>query len=117
MKSTVRAKKWDFVIAVAETLVKLIPNNPQAWIQRSFALHEMKRTQEAFDLLLPAAALFPKQWLIPYNLACYTAQLARLKDSRQWLEKAFAIRNTKAIKLMALEDPDLEPLWTNISQT
>ena len=55
--------------------------------------------------------------LIPYNLACYTAQLARLKDSRQWLEKAFAIRKTRKLKLMALEDPDLQPLWTNLSQT
>lgn len=61
---------WDYVVTVAETLVKLIPKNPLAWFHRSFALHEMKHTQEAFDLLQPAAAMFPDQWLISCNLAC-----------------------------------------------
>src|SRR5262245_539496 len=45
-------KKWDAVLTTAETLVKIAPEQPQGWIHRSFALHEMKRTQEAFDLLL-----------------------------------------------------------------
>ena len=30
---------------------------------------ELKRTQEAFDLLLPAAEKFPKVWTVSYNLA------------------------------------------------
>jgi len=111
-----RAKKWDGLLAVAGTLVKMIPKNPQAWIRRSFALHKLKRTQEAFDLLQPAATLFPDQWLIPYNLACYTAQLSRLKDAHAWLEKAIALGDAKAIKLMALDDPDLKPLWASIPQ-
>jgi len=40
---------------------------------KQLALHELKRTQEAFDLLLPAADKFPAPWTIPYNLACYCA--------------------------------------------
>jgi hypothetical protein len=29
----------------------------------------LKRTQEAFDELLPVAGTFPKVWTIPYNLS------------------------------------------------
>jgi hypothetical protein len=31
-----------------------------------------------------------------------------------WLERAFALDEKKELKLMALDDPDLEPLWKNI---
>src|SRR5665647_1716572 len=33
----------------------------------SFALQELKRTQEAFDLLLPTEEKFPKNWIISYK--------------------------------------------------
>jgi len=38
------AKKWDACLDIAEAIVKLDPNRAEAWINRSFALHEMKRT-------------------------------------------------------------------------
>ena len=111
-----RAKKWDYVLTVAETLVKIAPKEGQGWIQRSFALHEMKRTQEAFDLLLPAAKKFPKLWLVPYNLACYCTQLGRLDECQEWFKKAMTI-DEHSVKGVALDDPDLKPLWDSLSGT
>ena len=110
------AKKWDVVVTIAETLVKIAPAKSRGWVQRSFALHEMHRTQEAHDLLLPAVERFPKLWIIPYNLACYCSQLGKLEDAWNWLEKAFDLGDSKHVKLMALDDKDLEPLWTDIAQ-
>jgi hypothetical protein len=49
--------------------------------------------------------------LIPYNLACYAAQLGDLVAAGDWLAQAFKLGNAKEIKLQALEDPDLAPLW------
>ena len=72
-------------------------------------MHELKRTQEAFDQLLPVAEKFPKVWTIPYNLACYCAQLGRLAESEQWLERAMAMDVITVVRV-ALEDPDLNPL-------
>src|SRR5260370_41444926 len=69
-----KAQRWDACVDLAGAIIKLDPNRPDAWIHRSFALHEMKRTQEAFDQLLPVADRFPEVWTIPYNLACYCAQ-------------------------------------------
>jgi Flp pilus assembly protein TadD len=71
----------------------------------------LKRTQEAFAVLLPVARKFPTEPTIPYNLACYTAQLGDLVAARDWLAQAFRLGNAKEIKVQALEDPDLAPLW------
>ena len=110
------AKKWDYVISISETLVRQLPKLSEAWIHRSFALHELKRTQEAYDLLVPATEKFPKLWVIPYNLACYACQLGNGKESLPWLEKAIDLAGKKEIRAMALDDADLEPLWNQIGE-
>src|SRR6185295_8889928 len=50
-----KEKKWETCVEIAAAVVKLAPDRSDGWIHRSFALHEMKRTQEAFDQLLPVA--------------------------------------------------------------
>jgi predicted Zn-dependent protease len=77
------AKQWAACVDVAEAMVRGAPSNPEAWLHRSYALHELSRTQEAFDQLLPAAKKFKKSWIVPYNLACYCAQLLRLDEARE----------------------------------
>jgi hypothetical protein len=52
----------------------------------------------------------PELWEISYNLACYTCQLGRLDEARQWFHRALTLGDEKAIKLEALDDPDLAPL-------
>ena len=96
--------------------MKLNPNRPDAWVHRSFALHELRRTQEAFDQLLPVADRFPKVWTIPYNLACYCAQLGRLEECKKWFKKAMAI-DAHTVQQAAIDDPDLRPLWDSMKGT
>jgi hypothetical protein len=55
---------------------------------------------------------FPTEHIIPYNLACYTCQLGKLVEARDWLAQALRLGNEKEIKLRALDDPDLAALWT-----
>jgi tetratricopeptide (TPR) repeat protein len=110
------SKKWEACVEIAGALVALEPKNDHAWIGRSFALHELKRTQEAYDLLLLAKNKFPKNYTIPYNLACYSAQLNRLEDAQDWFKKAMKI-NERAVKRLAIDDPDLKPLWDSMGGT
>jgi hypothetical protein len=35
-------------------------------------------------------------------------------EARSWLAKAFEVGETEELKQMALNDPDLEPLWKEI---
>jgi hypothetical protein len=76
-------------------------------------LHELKRTQEAFDYLLPVAKHFPKEWIIPYDLAFYCAELGRLEECKDWFTKAVGI-NERSVQLEAIDDPDLKPLLDSL---
>jgi tetratricopeptide (TPR) repeat protein len=108
------AKKWDAALDIASTLIQLMPENPFGWIHRSYCFHALKRTQEARDDLLPVVERFPDDAIMRYNLACYECQLGRLEQAKGWLEKAVEVGGAKKFKLMALNDPDLEPLWKEI---
>ncbi len=110
------AKHWELALAVAETVVELLPGDLYGWIHRSFALHELKRTAEAQEKLKPAAKKFPKQHLVFYNLACYACQLGELKEALRLLGNAIRLAGQRDIRLMALADRDLEPLWQEIGE-
>lgn len=110
MQIYLEAKRWENVVIIANTLVRDLPELREPWIHRSYALHELKRTQEAYDNLLPVAERFPDVWTIPYNLACYTAQLGRIEEAAMWFEKAKQI-DPDTVQRAASDDPDLAPLF------
>jgi tetratricopeptide (TPR) repeat protein len=110
-----KEKKWEACVNIARAIAKFAPSHPNGWIHLAYSLHELKHTKKAWDVLIPIVDKFPKEYLMRYNLACYACQLGKLKESWVWLEKAFSIGDSKQLKLMALDDPDLEPLWTEIA--
>ena len=59
-------------------------------------------------------ARFPANATMRHNQPAMGGQLEQAKE---WLQKAFGIGNPKQLKLMALEDSDLEPLWKGIGTT
>ena len=67
--------------------------------------------QQRSICLLEAAKLFPDDDMIQYNLACYCAQLGQLDAAQEHLDKSYELGDAKQIKLMALDDDDLKPLW------
>ena len=109
-----KAKKWDACLDIASALVRLVPNHPLGWVHRSFCLHELERTAEARDNLLRVVDKFPEHAIMLYNLACYDCQLGKLEQAKHWLAKAFNLGDAKKMKLAALDDPDLEPLWDSL---
>jgi Flp pilus assembly protein TadD len=111
-----RFKLWEQCVAVATRIIELAPTEVFGWIHRSYALHELKRTSEARDLLLPAAKLFPKVETVTYNLACYECQLGDLAAARDWFRLAMKRHDRAELKARALEDEDLKPLWPEIEQ-
>ncbi len=111
-----KARKWETCVDLATAVLATDPKGPDGWIHRSFALHELKRTKEARELLEPAADLFPDNWTIRYNLACYACQLGNLEEAREWLKDAIDLAGSNEVKLMARNDKDLEPLWARIGE-
>ena len=112
-----RAGEWAACFEITSTIVQLDPSRVGAWIDRSNALHFLGRYQAAWDLLTPALAKFPNNVFLPYNIACFACRLDRLDEARAWLKRACAlVADGPALKGMALDDPDLEPLRGEISK-
>ena len=105
------AGKWEDCLAIATTLVLKAPHHSRGWAHRSVSLYRLQRTEEALAALQPALELFPQDWVVRYDLACYACQLGMAPLARAWLTEALRLGDPRHIKRMALEDPDLESLW------
>ncbi len=102
--------EWQEAFKIACILSDLCPGCPDSWIKVSFALHEMNRTQEAWDTLILVSPKFSQCPTVAYNLACYSCQLDRPDEAETWLLKAVKVGKKACIKKMALEDKDLLPM-------
>lgn len=102
--------QWDAALAVARAVTTAAPERASGWIHQSYCLHELNRTDEAWQLLLSAAGKFPEDSVIPYNLACYACQLGDLLVARDWIQRAVKMLGKAELKSMALTDSDLAPL-------
>ena len=110
-------QSWDAAAEVAGSLVGAAPERSSGWVHRAYAVRRMRGggIERAEKLLLPALDKFPKESVIPYNLACYAAQLGRLDEAWERLLKAIETEgDVNEIKERALLDKDLEPLWERI---
>lgn len=117
-----KAENWDACLDIARAILAQDPERMSAWIHHAYALRRLPSggVQAAFEALLPAADKFGFQSIAPFNLACYAAQLGRIPEAESWLAIAFKRAEGnfegKEMKLMALNEPDLEPLWVVVGK-
>jgi predicted Zn-dependent protease len=105
-----RARDWKNAVQTARAITKKYPTTPLGWIHLAYALHELKRTQEAYDSLATVLEKFPTEWLMRYNMACYAVQLGDVAEGKKWLDRARHIGDKSEIEELFASDPDLEPL-------
>ena len=79
-----KAGQWNEAAEIATRLLELSPANCGAWTGLSYATRRKQGggIPQAKEILLKAAARFPKEPLIAYNLACYECQLGNLDQPR-----------------------------------
>jgi predicted Zn-dependent protease len=102
-------KKWESARVLAESLAKRSPENPHWWILWAFSLRREKSVEAARAVLLEAALLHPDEALIQYNLACYACVLGQMEAAHKLLSVAFTM--DASLKLIALDDSDLDPIF------
>jgi len=109
-------KSWTEALQIAQALLRRAPKRSSGWLHQAYAMRRVPEggLQKAWEALLPAFHKFPKEPIIPFNLACYACQMRQLDAARDWLQRAVAISGREKIKPMALKDSDLEPLWEEI---
>jgi len=107
-------KRWDKALEMAQAVRHMLPENAWGYFHLAFALHELKRTQEAYDTVVPIVGQFPDDYLMRFNLACYACQLGKQEEALDWLKKAADLAGDIDIRKQALEDPDLTSLRPQI---
>ena len=110
------ARWWEAAYVVSKALCEFAPQSPEAWICQANTLRNYKGVIEAWSLLLSIVNKFQKDPVIRYNLACYAAQMGLLEEACGWLVQAFELEESVQLKLAAVYDPDLQPLWERIGR-
>ena len=105
---------WEAAAVVSKALCELAPQSPAAWICQANTMRHYKGVVEAWRVLLGVVKKFPEDAIMRYNLSCYAAQLGLLEESCGWLVQAFELEESTQLKLAAIYDPDLQPLWERI---
>ncbi len=105
-------KSWDALQVVASRLAEYEPTNVQWTVSLAYATRRTVSIGAARNILLAAQTRFPDEAIIPFNLACYYCQLGDLDTAKGYLRQAF--ESDSGWRLTALEDQDLEPLWSTL---
>ncbi len=111
-----KSGRWEKAAEAARGLKTQLPENPWGHFSLAFALHELKQTQEAYEVVKSVVAQFPDHQIMRYNLACYACQLGHLNEAMDWLKQAMKMKGKENVRQMALSDPDLEPLRKQIRE-
>lgn len=109
-------QKWAAALPLAHALVSQSPERVSGWLHFSYNLRRVPEggLEAAWSALLPASDKFPKEPVVPYNLACYACQMGKLEDARIWLRRAFKVGSREKVIAMALKDADLKDLWSEV---
>lgn len=109
-----QTEQWQRALETAESLRRTDSANAHGWLCEACSLNALNRTAAAFETLLKAVDQCPSVPTIHYNLACLACKLGRLPEASKWLQRAIEVGGRAEVKLMALDDPDLSPLLSEI---
>jgi hypothetical protein len=108
------AEWWEAAWIISKVLCEVLPETPEAWICQANTVRKYKGLVEALDLLKVVEKKFHGHAVVLYNMACYAAQLSLMDEASHWLAESFRSENGVALKVAAVYDPDLRPLWAKV---
>ena len=103
-----RLREWEKALSLCKELQDRFPQLTVGYIHAAFCLHEMKRTQEAKQVLLDGPSSLLRDATYHYNLACYEAVLGNRDEALEYLRTSFAMNH--GFRAIAKRDPDLASL-------
>ena len=108
------AEKWSLMEVAARELWKRHPDEPVYWNDFAWAVRRADSIKAAHSILLDAADRFPGDAMTHFNLGCYACQLGDIEEAKERVRRAIEL--DAKFKMLALDDPDLEPLWKQIEE-
>lgn len=108
-------EKWELMQVVARKLAQYDEPNVQAWTAWAYATRRAEGIEEGMTILKDALGRHPDDASIHYSLACCQCQLGDPEAARIHLKLCFEIN--PGLRLHALDDDDLMPIWDSLSVT
>ena len=90
-------------------MVSVQPENAGWCINLVYSVRRIEGIEKAEAILLRAQSIHPKVALIAFSLACYASVTGRMEEAKERLRNAIEL--DKGIRILALDDEDLRPLW------
>ncbi len=117
-KEAAKVKNWKSALQAADEYRRLAPSDSFGWFYTAYALHELKQTREALELLQPVVSQFKEDAVMRTNLACYECSLGNLTAAKSWLKEAKKIKGIQGktfVKEAVFRNAELAPLrsWVN----
>lgn len=109
---TILKKDLDEAFRLCEEFTESYPEKHAGFIQGAYCLHAAGKTQEAIDFLQSGPKSLLGEPVYFYNLACYEVAQERNQAALTWLNQSIEMK--PANRLLALKDPDLKPLWSEL---
>jgi hypothetical protein len=115
-----KAEVWDRCLEMAVVLTETVPEQRFGWLHRAQSLRKLGRISAAKEVLQSVLDRFDPDCTFRFQLACYSAQLGQVQEARTWLRGAIEAagdeEGLRRLKVRALDEPGLEPLWWEIAE-
>jgi hypothetical protein len=112
--SEIKGEKGTQVIA--DIISELDLTSVMSQVQSTRRSISIARRSKPSGETVMASVKLPLLFAVPYNLACYACQLGNLKEAWEWLQVAVELCDAEEIRNLAINDPDLEPLWDQVRE-
>ena len=108
-------RQFEAALKVANSLLVLRPEKPVSWTYLTSALLKTGQDEQAYSTLKDACERFPNDEVLHYGLALICCSFQYLGEAKFHLAQAIELGGN-AVKLQALEDEGLKPLWDNLGE-
>jgi len=105
-------ERWEEAAIIGKGALRHYPNFGALYIATAHALRHFSGAAEAKTVIVAGEPFLEEEAVFHYMLACYDSALGNLDDAKEGLARAFELN--KSLRLAALDEPDLTPLWESL---
>jgi len=105
-------ERWEEAAIIGRGALRHYPDFGALHVATALALRVHSGPTEAKEVLTAGEAFLENEAVFHYLLACYDCALGHLDEAKEGLARAFEL--DKSLRLKALDEPDLAPLWESL---
>jgi len=106
-------ENWVLAERAAGQMVKLRPSLPECWVHWAYSAGCCQSLKVARKILMDAEKLHPQNAMIQFHLGIYAGNVGDRDEAKSRLMAAITM--DEKFRQVALDDPNLESLWPEIT--